>query len=397
MTGTIDWDYGILEKDKLIFAGSSIDLNTKKARILKSGISSSLLELEGNEVDVFGKKDANVFEVLAISSSDSSFSRFCGTITGKQETGITDFKASKTFGKDSIETISVLAQKNPNTIFFNGSGTTSFDKLQTGRLGYCAGSFNRQSGILQASVIVSGLNASVFGSRIVGVVTSVGQNLIEIRTMLPGCVPVTVKCKLDGVQVTKNNIHLTGPEASPYVFAIPGKTVVELFGRFENDQFTFKASLLRVDPKTLSKYVCGIFINKTIKDVFGRTTNYLLSPSMKILLGKESTEDGTFITGWLESGKIVAAMFPEVGLLGLQVKGILKENRKDSLIIECQSAFDERLSGRFYEVFMSSTSKIVDSKKGFVNPKTLEPGTALNCWGMLDEKLNFYIVMADLD
>lgn len=395
--GAVDWDYGSLRNGKLVFAGSSMNLDTKKARVLKAGISSNLYELEGSEVDIFGKRDANGFQVYAISSSDSSYSRFCGTITGKQETGITDFVVSKTFGKGSVEKITVLAQKNPKTFFFNGSGSTTFDSLQTGRLGYCAGPFNRQSGIMQASVIVSGLNASVFGGRIAGVVTSVGQNLIEIRTMLPGCVPVTVKCKLEGTQVTKNNVHLTGNQTSPYDFAIPGKTVVELFGKFENDQFTFKASLLRVDPIALSKYVCGFFTGKSIRNVFGRTTRYDPLSSMMVIIGKESTEDGTLITGWEESGKMVAAMFPEIGILGVQIKGILKENRKDSFVLECQSAFDERLSGRTYHAFLTNTSRIVNPKKGFVTPQSVEPGTVLNCWGILDEDFRFKIVLADLD
>ncbi|NTU60845.1 MAG: hypothetical protein HGA95_00710 [Caldiserica bacterium] len=197
--------------------------------------------------------------------------------------------------------------------------------------------------------------------------------------------------------MTKNGARLTGTDASPYTFAIPGKTVVELFGKFENDQFAFKAGLLRVDPRALSKYVCGFMENKSVRDVFGKSTPYKLASEMKVLLGTASEEDGTFVTGWTEEGKMVAVMFPQPGLLGFQVKGILKENRKDSLVLECQSAFDERLSGRLYEVFIAPNTKIVNPSKGFVDPRTLEPGTVLNCWGALDEKNNFYIVLADLD
>lgn len=396
-TGSIDWDYGTLEGEKLSFAGSKVDLITKNARILKNGAISNIFEVNSLDVDVFGQRSSKGFEVYAMATSNTGYSKFCGTITGKQETGITDFKASRVFGRKNIETITVLAQKNPLTMFFNGSGTTTFDSLLTGRLGYCAGLFNQQSGIMQAEIIVSGLNASVFGSRIAGVVTSVAADSIQIQTMLPGCVPVTVKCQLDSTEVTKNGARLTGTDASPYTFAIPGKTVVELFGKFENDQFAFKAGLLRVDPRALSKYVCGFMENKSVRDVFGKSTPYKLASEMKVLLGTASEEDGTFVTGWTEEGKMVAVMFPQPGLLGFQVKGILKENRKDSLVLECQSAFDERLSGRLYEVFIAPNTKIVNPSKGFVDPRTLEPGTVLNCWGALDEKNNFYIVLADLD
>ena len=396
-TGSIDWDYGTLEGEKLNFAGSKVDLITKNTRYLKEGSLTNIFEMSGTQVDVFGRRDSKGFEVYAMATSSTGYAKFCGTITGKQETGITDFKASRVFSKKNIETITVLAQKNPMTMFFNGSGTTSFNSLLPGRLGYCAGLFNQQSGIMQAEIVVSGLNASVFGSRIAGVVTSVAADSIQIRTMLPGCVPATVKCQLDGTEVTKNGVRMVGSEVSPYTFATPGKTVVELFGKFENDQFTFKASLLRVDPRALSKYVCGFMKSKSIRDVFGKSTPYTPASSLKVLLGTASIEDGTFVTGWTEEGKMVAAMFPDPGLLGFQVKGILKENRKESLILECQSVFDERLSGRLYEIFIAPNTKIVNPSKGFVDPRTLEPGTVLNCWGALDEKNNFYIVLADLD
>lgn len=396
-TGSIDWDYGVLEGEKISFAGSKVNLNTKNARFLKDGTISNLFEMNGMEVDVFGQRDSKGFEVYAMSDSNTGYSKFCGVITGKQETGITDFKASKVFSKKNIETITVLAQKNPSTIFFNGSGISSFDNLLPGRLGYCAGPFNIQSGIIQAEVVVSGLNSSVFGSRIVGIVTSVATDSIQIRTMLPGCVPVTVKCSLEGADIVKNGAALTGSEASPYTFAVPGKTVVELFGKFENDQFAFKASLVRVEPKALSKYVCGFTKGKSIIDIFGYSFPFIRASAMKVLFGTQPQEDGAFVVGWTEEGKMVAVMFPEPGLLGLQIKGILKENRKNSFVLECQLAFDERLSGRPYEVFIAPNTKIVDPKTGFVDPQSLEPGTQLNCWGVLDEDYKFYIVLADLD
>lgn len=396
-TGSIDWDYGVLEGEKISFAGSKVDLNTKNARFLKNGAISNLFEMNGMEVDVFGQKDSNGFEVYAMADSNTGYSKFCGVTTGKQETGITDFKASRVFGKRNIETTTVLAQKNPSTIFFNGSGISSFDSLLPGRLGYCAGPFNLQSGIMQAEIVVSGLNASTFNSRITGIVTSVATDSIQIRTMLPGCVPVTVKCSLEGADIVKNGAALTGSEASPYTFAVPGKTVVELFGKFENDQFSFKASLVRIDPKALSKYVCGFAKGKSINDIFGYSFPFIRASAMKVLFGAEPQEDGAFVVGWTEEGKMVAVMYPEPGLLGLQIKGILKENRKNSFILECQSAFDERLSGRPYEVFIAPNTKIVDPKTGFVDPQSLEPGTQLNCWGVLDEDYKFYIVLADLD
>ena len=396
-TGSIDWDYGVLDGEKLNFAGSKVDLNSKNTRFLKGGSISNLFEMDGMEVDVFGQRNSNGFEVYAMSDSNTGYSKFCGIITGKQESGITDFKASRVFSKKNIETISILAQKNPSTMFFNGSGVSSFDNLLPGRLGYCAGPFNLQSGIMQAEIVISGLNASTFNSRIAGIVTSIGIGVIHIRTMLPGCVPVTVKCSLENADIVRNGAVLTGSNASPYTFAIPGKTVVELFGKFENDQFAFNASLARVDPKALSKYVCGFTKNKSINDIFGHSTPFIRASAMKVFFGTEPQDDGGFVVGWTEEGKMVAVMYPEPGLLGLQIKGILKENRKNSFILECQSAFDERLSGRPYEIFIAPNTKIVDSKTGFIDPQSLEPGKPLNCWGVLDEDYKFYIVLADLD
>jgi hypothetical protein len=393
--GDIIEDYGILIKDSLNSVGQIIPIDTAKAKCLKNGSWSNIYELEGTEVEVFGIDTKDGLKVLAITESISGFSRFCGTVTGKQETGITDFEAARKYGK-TVEKLKILAQKNPQTLFLNGSGAANFDSLSTGRLGYCAGFFNAQSGIMQATAIVSGLNSSVFGGRIFGIVTSVGQNEISMRTMLPGCVPATVRCVLNNCTVIKDNERLEG-YPSPTSFAIPGKTVVEAFGKFENDQFVFTTTLARIDPDMTSSYVCGFFKGNDIFDVFGGKTFYIPSKAMKLLDGTAIIEDGVFVRGWQSKGEMVAVSFPKPGLLGVNATGILREKHQNSLVIECTDAFDYRLFGRKLEVFLDGKSKIVDPKRGFVSPSSLEPGAVLRCWGYVDEKLEYWLVMADLD
>jgi hypothetical protein len=394
-TGEIIWDYGILGDEVLNSVGQKIPIKTDKVRCLNDGLDSNIPELTGMEVDVFGLQEKVGYKLLAISTSKPGYTRFCGVVKGTQETGITDFEASRVIGRRNIEKIKVLAQKKPSTIFFNGSGLASFDNILIGKLGMCAGVYNPQSGILQADTILSGLNDSSSGARLLGIVTSVGSDNFKIRTMLTGCVPATIKCSLD------KTIFISGgkkiEDGNPQQLLTPEKTVIEVYGVFENDQFSLKTKLARIDPASPSKYLCGFFKGNDIVDVFGGKTPYKPAELMVLLEGNTAVADGTFVCGWTENGKMIAVRFPAIGLLGLLVKGTLKENRNSSYMLECRDAFDGRLSGRKYEVFFSQTSKVVDAAKGFVSPESVEPNRRMNCWGMVDEKLNFRIVMVDLD
>ena len=394
-TGDIVWDYGVLEDGVLNSVGQKIPLKTDKVRCLNVGLASNVPELTGQEVDVFGLREKDGYKLLAISSSKPNYSRFCGVVTGTQETGITDFEASRVLGRRVVEKIKILAQKHPSTIFFNGSGVTNFDEILIGKLGVCAGLFNPQSNILQAETIVSGINDSSSGARLLGLVTSVGSDNIKIRTMMTGCVPVTVKCSLDKPIFVAGGKKIEG--GNPQELMTPEKTVVEVFGVFDNDQFTLKTKLVRVDPAAQSGYVCGFFKGNEIIDIFGGKTPYKPADSMVLLEGNAAINDGTFVCGWMENGQMVAIRFPGIGLMGLLIKGTLKENRNSSFMLECRDGFDGRLSGRKLEVFIADSSKVIDAKTGFVSPESVEPNRRMNCWGMVDEKLNFWVVMVDLD
>jgi hypothetical protein len=89
--------------------------------------------------------------------------------------------------------------------------------------------------------------------------------------------------------------------------------------------------------------------------------------------------------------------FPEIGLLGFRVAGTLKENRKGSFLLTLHDGFDRRLPGREYEVFFASHSKMVDPKRGFINPASVELSSRISCWGQVDENFSFVVTLADLE
>lgn len=393
-TGEIDWESGILGNGFIESVGQKITVVTTKSRSIKQGFYVNPKNLVDTEVDAFGTYKDGKLEILAMSDMPVSNARFCGKITGIQETGIVDFEAVRVYGPRSSETIHVLAQTNPTTLLQNGAGLATLKTLGIGKLGTCEGLYNPQSKIMQAKTVVYDLNSSVFGGRTLGIVTSVGMDNMVIQTMLPGCIPASVKCKTDSAQINKGIEILKG---SPRDWAVPGKTVVEVFGAFENDQFTVNAKLVRVDPAAGSKYFCGFFMDGYIYDILGGKTKYVATPNTKVLLGTGEPKDGMFVVGWAEKGRASAILYPEIGLLGFRVAGTLKEIRRSSYVINVTDAFDLRLPGREYEIFFTEKSKVVDPKKGFIAPESVEPLTRVGCWGQIDESFRFVVTLADTD
>lgn len=66
-------------------------------------------------------------------------------------------------------------------------------------------------------------------------------------------------------------------------------------------------------------------------------------------------------------------------------------------MINVTDAFDMRLPGREFEVFFTEKSKVVDPKKGFIAPESVEPFTKVGCWGQIDEDFRFVVTLADTD
>ncbi len=392
--GEIDWESGLLGNGFIESVGQKITVVTTKSRSIKHGFYVNPKSLADTEVDAFGAYNDGKFEILAMTDMPVSNARFCGKITGIQETGIVDFEAVRVYGPRSSETMQVLAQTNPTTLLQNGAGLATLKTLGTGKLGVCEGLYNPQSKIMQAKTVVYDLNSSVFGGRTFGIVTSVGMDNMVIQTMLPGCVTASVKCKTDTAQVN-NGINIV--KGSPRDWAIPGKTVVEVFGAFENDQFTVNAKLVRIDPVAASRYFCGFYMDGYIHDIFGGRTKYVATPNTKVLLGAGEPKDGMFVTGWAEKGRAVGILYPEIGLLGFRVAGTLKEIRRSSYVINVTDAFDMRLPGREFEVFFTEKSRVVDPKKGFIAPESVEPFTKVGCWGQIDEDFRFVVTLADTD
>ncbi len=392
--GDISWESGILEGDTLKTPAGRLKVSTKMTRFLKDGLYASGQALDQAEAECFGSMKGDTFEALAIAETDFGMARFCGIITGVQESGIVDFEAKRVYGPRSSETMKVLAQTNRLTRFQNGAGPATFKTLGFARLGACEGFYNPQSRIMQARTVVADINSAVFGGRLLGIVTSVGVDNMVIQTMLPGCIATSVKCKTDFAFVVKDGQDVKG---SPRDWAVPEQTVVEVFGGFENDQFSFNTKLVRINPFEASRYFCGFHLDGGVLDIFGGKTKLSRSRSTKALSGKDDLRNGTFLVGWNERGKAVALFFPEIGLLGFRVAGTLKENRKGSFLLTLHDGFDRRLPGREYEVFFASHSKMVDPKRGFINPASVELSSRISCWGQVDENFSFVVTLADLE
>lgn len=392
--GDLGWAYGKLVSDGVIVDGRQLNFQKSAETVcMENGTAATWEALLGKDVDCVCMITKAGLIPLAVFSGMKGRSSYTGRLMDNQVTGIITFEAVKDWGT-SKEHAKIMAQTSQTTSFFEGCAQTDRKDIFLNRFGYCSGARSADGMFLSSDVVCSDIASATFGGRIFGLVVGTGADFFKVRTILPGLVPVTMK-----VKVNSNTKIVLGNEEVEFKKILelaPALNVsVEVIGAYLEDQFAMNGRLVRVNPREVSSYFCGIFNGDNLVDYFGNKFLYKEYGFLKLIYGQGAHSDGNLAEVWHYNGKVCAVGFPQVGILGLSIAGKYLGKEGYVLRLECKRAYDYNLFGRNLELAVDERIKFIEGGTGMIDPSSIETGTIITCWGFLVEG-KFRLIMVNL-
>jgi len=392
--GNLNWVYGELGEGIITANGKELKLIPSVDTIFcDNGKVTTKSEMQGKIVDCIYSITRQGAIPLVIFNGMKERSSFTGKLIDNQVTGIISFEAVKDWGT-SKERKRILAQTSEKTSFYEGCAITERKDVYLNRFGYCSGTMTPDGMFLNTDVINTDIASATFGGRIFGLVVGAGNDFVKVRIVLPGLVPITMKVKANSN--TKIILNDEEVEFKKLLDMAPGLNIsVEAIGAYTEDQFAMNARLIRINPREISSYFCGIFKDDNLVDFYGNKLLYREYGFLKLLYGQGAHSDGKMAEVWHYAGKVCAIGFPQVGILGLPISGKLMGIESGKLRLECKRAYDYNLFGKTMELVMTSGTKFIEGGVGVVDPSTVDVGSIINCWGFFDDN-GFRLIIVDV-
>lgn len=373
-------------------SGRLVKADFSKSTFLKNGEPAKIADLKDLDLECFGEYSGETFRVFLALDADSTIQSFSGIIKEIGDEEVV-FEATKNWGKQK-ELTSIVAKPSGRCVFLRGNAPVkSMKELSKGRLSALL--LRKDSaGKDEAIAVQSDLLATTSGGRILGLTTSTGDGSIKIKTVFQGGIQATLNAKIGTLtKILENGNSITQEKLFGFVAAKPFP--VEVIGSFEQDQFSVKASLVRINPLGPSEYFCGTAEGDIATNFFGKTRKLVFSDQTKFLYGAPPLTDGNPIECWFEGDKIIAFGLPQIGILGFPVEGKFLSSDGDSILLDCYGGYDRSLTGQKIKLYLNRATKFIRGGEGEVSPSEIPFGQRLSCFGFFDKE-KFVVMMASL-
>lgn len=383
---------GKIEESSINSSGRLIKADFSRSIFLKNGEPSKMADLRDFDVECFGEYSGEIFRVFLALDTDNTIQSLSGIIKEIGDEEVV-FEATKNWGKQK-ELTRIVAKPSEWCVFLRGNAPVENMKgLSKGKLSALLLRKNL-AGEDEAIAIQSDLLATTSGGRILGLATGTGDGSIKIKTVFQGGIPATLNAKIGTLtKILENGNSITQEKLFELVAARP--LPAEVIGNFEQDQFSVKASLVRINPLGPSEYFCGIAKGDVATNFFGKTRKLVFSDQAKFLYGTPPLTDGNPVECWFEGDKIVAFGLPQIGILGFPLEGRFLGSEGDTILLDCYGSYDRSLAGQKIKLYLNRATKFIRGGEGEVLPSEISFGQRLSCFGVFNNE-KFVVMMASL-
>ncbi len=383
---------GKMEEGHINSSGRLVKADFSKSIFLKNGEPAKMADLKDLDLECFGEYSGETFRVFLVLDADNTIQSFSGIIKEIDDEEVV-FEATKNWGKQK-ELTRIVAKPSEGCVLLRGNAPVeNMRGLSKGRFSALLLRKN-PAGENEAMAIQSDLLANTSGGRILGLAVSAGDGSIKIKTIFQGGIQATLNAKIGTLtKILENGSSITQEKLFGLVAAKPFP--VEVIGNFEQDQFSVKASLVRINPLELSEYFCGIAKGDVATNFFGKTRKLVFSDQAKFLYGTPPLTDGNPVECWFEGDKIVAFGLPQIGILGFPLEGRFLGSEGDSILLDCYGGYDRSLTGQKIKLYMNRATKFIRGGEGEVPPSEISFGQKLSCFGVFNDG-KFVVMMASL-
>ncbi|MCE5175959.1 MAG: hypothetical protein ABFD23_02220 [Caldisericales bacterium] len=383
---------GKIEDSSINSSGRLIKADFSRSTFLKNGEPSKMADLKNLDLECFGEYFGEIFRVSLALDADNTIQSFSGIIKEIGDEEVV-FEATKNWGKQK-ELTKIVVKPSEGCVFLRGNAPVeNIRGLSKGKFSALLLRKNT-AGENEAITIQSDLLATTSGGRVLGLATSAGDGSIKIKTVFQGGIPATLNAKIGTLtKILESGNSITQEKLFGLVAAKP--FTVEVIGSFEQDQFSVKASLVRINPLEPSTYFCGIAKGDIATNFFGKTRKLVFSDQAKFLYGTPPLTDGNPVECWFEGDKIVAFGLPQIGILGFPLEGRFLGSEEDSILLDCYGSYDRSLTGQKIKLYLNIATKFIRGGEGEVPPSEISFGQRLSCFGVFNNE-KFVVMMASL-